>query len=204
MSSPDRCYGQKVTETPQEAPEQYRPENTSFPPDSQMIFLDEQASVLTLASRASQNEERTEEAPGFVQVRGAVAQVKNGIPGTDLQEQQYQMGDPNKAGPEAFATSILAKDGEDHRTLRDQRHNALMSIAHLPPEVLILVFHDVVEDSWSDIPELLHALLLVSKTWKILVEGTPSLWCRIALSRSRAGPGYLTTAPERSQNLLLT
>lgn len=114
------------------------------------------------------------------------------------------MGDPNKAGPEAFATSILAKDGEDHRTLRDQRHNALMSIAHLPPEVLILVFHDVVEDSWSDIPELLHALLLVSKTWKILVEGTPSLWCRIALSRSRAGPGYLTTAPERSQNLLLT
>lgn len=114
------------------------------------------------------------------------------------------MGDPNKAGPEAFATSILAKDGEDRRTLRDKRHNALMSIAHLPPEVLNLVFHDVVEDREGDIPDLLHALLLVSKTWKTLVEGTPSLWCRIALSRSRAGPGYLTTALERSRNLLLT
>ncbi|KAG8903729.1 hypothetical protein FRC01_009009, partial [Tulasnella sp. 417] len=119
-------------------------------------------------------------------------------------EQRDRRGSPNTADPHAYAISVLKNEAEACRALLHQRSNALLPIARLPPEIMIQILREILEDGWGDVPMMLHAMLRVSREWRTLVEETPRLWCNIDLERSFAGPSYLTTALERSQNLLLT
>lgn len=80
--------------------------------------------------------------------------------------------------------------------------NLLSPVSRIPPEISTQIFGLVVHEE-SETAMQLQQLMLVSRLWRAIVDGTPALWSRIAPGRV-GGVGYLTRALSRSGNLPLT
>ncbi|KAG8996737.1 hypothetical protein FRB90_012653 [Tulasnella sp. 427] len=138
--------------------------------------------------------------PHDLPIQRAVNMIVGSLPGSQLKKPS---GLPSEAAGEAHAMSLLRKEAERTIALLRHRQNTLLPVAHLPPEVLVQIFHDSLEDTWRDISALQRSLLLVCRDWTTVVEGTASLWSRIDLIRSNAGLRYLVISLERSKTQLL-
>ncbi|KAG8991860.1 hypothetical protein FRB90_001202 [Tulasnella sp. 427] len=138
--------------------------------------------------------------PHDLPIQRAVNIIVSSLPDSQLKKRS---GLPSEATGEAHAISLLRKEAERSIALLGHRQNTLLPVAHLPPEILIQIFHDSLKDTWRDISALQRSLLLVCRDWTTLVEGTASLWAHIDLVRSNAGLRYLIASLERSENQLL-